>query len=396
MALSNQPSENDLLNLINSQVSEGKLIDYKVGLSVNADEEKKEFLADVTSFANTSGGHLIIGMKEDKGLPAELPGIQIDDPDKTKLRLEGIIRDGISERIAGVVIHPVQLKNGNWAIVIYIPKSWLAPHMVSFKNSSRFYARNSAGKYQLDIPEIRQAFLFSEGLAERIKGYRLDRLSQIEAGSTPIPVSDNAKLILHSIPLSAFQTGQLIDLPTAGQNYYNFFGEQNFLSRYNLDGLLLFLNPYNEPNTLEYLQVFRASHIEYTNSFIIGSDLWGGPKTNKILITEVEKESIKVTKNILDYQKSLGVEPPIMIAMSMLHVKGYVFGNTSNLRIDAAYNNRSIDRDNLILPDVLIDEFPGSIEDVGKVLKPIFDAIWNAAGWPYSYNYKEGAWKPSR
>src|SRR5687768_2178235 len=112
MALANVPTENDLLNLIESQVSEGKQIDYKIGLSINTDEEKKEFLADVTSFANTSGGRLVIGMNEDKGLPIELLGIQIDDIDKTKLKLEGIIRDGISEKLAGVVIHALQLKNG--------------------------------------------------------------------------------------------------------------------------------------------------------------------------------------------------------------------------------------------------------------------------------------------
>ena len=396
MALSSQPSEIDLTNLINNQISEGKVIDFKTALLVNNDEDKKEFLADVTSFANTSGGHLIIGMKEDKGLPIELPGIQIDDADKTKLRLEAMIRDGVSKRIPGVVIHLVQLKNGNWAVVIYIPKSWLAPHMVSFKNSSRFYARNSAGKYQLDIEEIRQAFLFSESIADRIRNYRLDRLSQIGAGNTPAPLNDNPKLILHSIPLPAFQSSALIDLSLAGQNYYTFFAEQRFSSRYNIDGVLLFLAPPGDQNALEYLQVFRQSHIEYVNSFIIGSDFWGIPKPNQILITEVEKESIKITKNILDFQKSLGVEPPIILAMSMLQVRGYSFGNMPGLRVEAALNRHGIDRDNLILPDILIDRFPNSLEDVGKDLKPIFDALWNAAGWPYSYNYQDGIWKSSR
>ena len=31
--------------------------------------------------------------------------------------------------------------------------------MTTFKNASKFYARNSAGKYQLDVGELRTAFI---------------------------------------------------------------------------------------------------------------------------------------------------------------------------------------------------------------------------------------------
>jgi hypothetical protein len=50
-----------------------------------------------------------------------------------------------------------------------------------------------------------------------------------------------------------------------------------------------------------------------------------------------------------------------------------------------------IDRDVLQLPDVLIED-----ENLaaGKIMRPIFDAIWNAAGWEKCFNYDEdGRWK---
>ncbi len=47
-------------------------------------------------------------------------------------------------------------------LVIRIPRSYGAPHMVTFQNTSRFYTRNSAGKHQLDVSEIRSAFALSE------------------------------------------------------------------------------------------------------------------------------------------------------------------------------------------------------------------------------------------
>ena len=46
----------DLQNLIVNGVSESKTIEYKSELPLNTGDAKKEFLADVSSFANTSCG----------------------------------------------------------------------------------------------------------------------------------------------------------------------------------------------------------------------------------------------------------------------------------------------------------------------------------------------------
>ena len=57
-----QIKEADLQSLIDNAVSERKTIEYKQVLKVGSDSERKEFLADVSSFANASGGDLIIGI----------------------------------------------------------------------------------------------------------------------------------------------------------------------------------------------------------------------------------------------------------------------------------------------------------------------------------------------
>lgn len=57
-------------------VSEGRTIDYKRELPGNSDGDKKEFLADVSSFANTSGGDLILGVDENAGVPIQITGFQ--------------------------------------------------------------------------------------------------------------------------------------------------------------------------------------------------------------------------------------------------------------------------------------------------------------------------------
>ncbi|WP_455368964.1 hypothetical protein [[Eubacterium] cellulosolvens] len=52
-----------------------------------------------------------------------------------------------------------------------------------------------------------------------------------------------------------------------------------------------------------------------------------------------------------------------------------------------------IDRENLLIPDVLIDKY----DIIPKnVLKSCFDLIWNSCGYPKSLNYdKSGELKPS-
>lgn len=54
-------------------------------------------------------------------------------------------------------------------------------------------------------------------------------------------------------------------------------------------------------------------------------------------------------------------------------------------------DSQPIDRDVAILPEVQA----GSLDDddVPTVMRPIFDAVWNACGHPRSYNYTEsGVW----
>jgi len=100
--------EEDLQTLVNNSVSERKTIEYKQSLPKDSDSDKKEFLADISSFANASGGDIILGMAEDKntGAPKSLDGLSIENPDQETLRLESIIRDGIEPRIPSVTISP--------------------------------------------------------------------------------------------------------------------------------------------------------------------------------------------------------------------------------------------------------------------------------------------------
>jgi hypothetical protein len=51
---------------------------------------------------------------------------------------------------------------------------------------------------------------------------------------------------------------------------------------------------------------------------------------------------------------------------------------------------QSIDRDTLVLPEVVIQDLSSKAKDI---LKPILDLVWNACGYPCSLNFdSNGNW----
>lgn len=163
-----QLEEDDLTELIAKQVPEGRALDYKRELPGGSDADKRELLYDLSSFANAGGGHIVYGMEETRGLPVALPGLGSVDPDSAVLRLDSAAAAAIDPRILGLSFRAVPLSAGGHAVVVAIPKSTAAPHMVTFGGQQRFWSRNSAGKYQMSVAELRAAFT-SAGLLAAIR-----------------------------------------------------------------------------------------------------------------------------------------------------------------------------------------------------------------------------------
>ena len=101
-----------------------------------------------------------------------------------------------------------------------------------------------------------------------------------------------------------------------------------------------------------------------------------------------EEELLKAIPRFLNIQKSLGIAPPVFVMLSLLGVNGYIMG------VSDSFSRRSrsypIDRDDLIVPEIMLEDYDS---DIPKSIRPAFDAIWNASGWPKSLNYNgDGKW----
>lgn len=379
--------EADVRLLLDNQIAERKVIEYKSALPGPKDAEKKEFLADVSSFANASGGVLLYGVPAQKGIPHPPIGLQIPDPDALVLQLESVIRTGISPRIPNVTVKPVPLQGGGFVVVIQVPRSWASPHRVTFQGWDKFFSRTSAGKYPLDVHELRAAFVLSESTAERVRAFRLERLSKIVADEAPVPLTEGPKMILHLVPFTAFDPSTRSDLLVLTKDMALLqpigFGFDHH--RFNLDGLLTYDVRRGATGADGYLQVFRNGCIEAVDAY------WVRATPDKPLIPSVayEQKILQVLPKYLEIERRLGMQPPVVIMLTLHAVKGYALA-VSTARSPFGGVSHTIDRDTLVIPEVLLEDL--NLDPVA-IMRPIFDAVWNAAGLPRSMNYDaDGKW----
>ncbi|MFC1715230.1 helix-turn-helix domain-containing protein [Candidatus Poribacteria bacterium] len=369
--------EQDLQYLVNNSVLESKTIEYKQALSGNSDSEKKEFLADVSSFANASGGDLIYGINvnSDTGEPESLDGLAVQNVDNEIARLENMIRDGIRPRISSVTVRSINLSNTNVVLIIRIPRSWNIPHRVIFKGHDKFYGRNSNGKYPLDVGELRTMFNLSETLAEKIRNFRENRISTIVANEGPVFLVDNPKIVLHLIPMSSFSPGQRYDISIAVDlvKRMELMNWSGWYYRYNLDGFLTHTTV-KEEGAYNYMQLHKNGIIEKVDGRTIG-------KEKSLPNDDYEQKLMESLKACLAFMSNLSVEVPILLFLSLLDVKECRMQFRGFLD-----QGHAIDRDMLVLPEVIVEDYD---MPVGDILKPCFDSIWNACGFARCFNYDE-------
>ncbi len=374
--------ETDLKELIDASVPEGLRIEYKRETYGNSDSEKREALKDISAFANSHGGHLIIGVTDNNGVATSLSGIDGCDIDAEILRLEQLIRTGIEPRILSIRIMPILLKSGTHVIVIRVPHSWNLPHRVCAQNSNRFWIRNSCGVHEASMEELRNLFTLTSDVFDKIRNFRIDRIKMITEERWQRPLFNNGRLILHIVPLSAFSSHEKIELENASATHKMFspIGSMGMTPRFNFDG---FINERGGEFNYGYTQIFRNGIIEATKANIViereGIRFIPGKS--------IEEQLFQILPSFIDGLRQINVSPPLVILLSFEGVEGVKYIVSRDELI-----NEPIDRPLLLLPECILEEF-GTEHDYHRAVKPAFDALWNAVGYSHCMFYNnDGVW----
>lgn len=381
-------AEADLQQLIEAGTPESKRIEYKRALPEASDQGKVKFLKSVTALANTQGGELIYGMDATDGIPRQLCALAMPSADQILQRLESLCADGVEPRLSGVQYRFVPLIDGGEVLVIRVAKSWNTPHRVTSSGHAHFYGRNAAGVYQLDVGELRQAFTFSESVAERIRAFRANRLLAIGNDDAPAPLTDGARIVLHVVPLQSLTSDLRIDVAARTQQQLQLLqmisplgSSSSFGQRLNLDGRLTYSTAHDSKEWT-YALLFRSGIIEAV-------EVCEGRGDDKYIPSQAyEQNIIEALRSYLTALRELAVATPAYIFLALLGVAGHRFA-VDNRRLGGR-DHHYADRDALVLPELLIEDWT---VDPAEVMRPLFDMVWNAFGYERSFNYDQnGHW----
>jgi hypothetical protein len=367
----------DIEQLVANAVPESRTLEYKKNISIGGDKEKKEFLADISSFANADGGDIIYGLSEVEGIANELAGITENDMDSFLQKIDNLLRDGIQPRIL-YKIKTINTLDNKFIILINIDKSWNRPHRVILGGHDKFYSRNSNGKYALDTFELRDMFNFSNTLISKISMFKNERLLSILDGDLPVPIFQKGNVILHFIPFDSIVS---LNIPVGkikekASNLGLLFWDHGHNSQYNLNGFLLY-SSHGDAFSYDYTQLFRNGTIEAVDGLMFDDKI--------IPILAFEAHILAYFKSALKYLESLNVQFPVHFSISLINVRGYELPE-NNTVYSHVWGKKYITNDIIKIPESIIYNFDIKPE---SVLQPMFDIIWNACGCEKSINFDE-------
>lgn len=376
--------QSDFQALIDAETSEGRDLEYKQEFPGKGDSDKIPFLAQISAFANTVGGRLIIGMEAEKGIAKSCGGIDVENPDQSRLALEQMIRTGLAPVVVGVRIKYFKLENAKYMIVIEVPKSYSGPHCVIAKDNGRFYARNSGGKYVMDVYELRRAFVDSEELSSKIRQFRLDRITSIMAEETPVPLMSGGKGILHLVPFDAPRATVRVNVVQIEKEprHLKPLGASGWDCKLNLDGAVSFAGP-RQTAKRDYTQIYRDGIIEAVQTF-------AEHEGRKIIPGgAIERELLEGVQGYLFSMKGLELPCPIYLFYTLGGVRQYELAWRNGY--SASETQGRCDRDVMIFPEIVIQDYDVNLE---ATLHPLFDMMWNAFGYSGSPHFDNaGHWR---
>jgi len=371
-------SADKILALADEKTPESRVLDYK--LQLPSSDGNKEFLADVSAFANAGGGDIVYGIAEETdeagkslGRPGDAPGITLagETAERAVIRLHQMCQSGLDPAIPGLRINTWTSSDGRLFFVVRVPRSWVAPHMVSVDGSTRFFVRNDKAKYVMDREQIRQAFLFSDSIHDRLQEFRNRQTARVLAGTVGIPFHNTWKRIVHLVPLAGLNGGLSIDfraftpasgkLPVLG-------GTLN--RRPNVDGMVFAYDFSGKHDSLEYLQVFRNGAIEHIRTGAQETEGARGDVPGEV----VESGLIRDFKTYMDFYKSQAIPMPSVMMVSLVDVAGRhlpLHEYTAVRPVELTF-----DRDVIALPELWLENHDSD----PITIRPVIEAFWQAGG----------------
>ncbi len=158
-----QISDEAIRELVSKRYGERQTLEFKSGYEYKTGDDAKnletmiELLEDISSFANASGGYLIVGIREDgKGKAAKFEYTSDHTPESLRRSIRSLCNKHIQDTPKGILSEERDV-DGNKIVLVHIAESAMKPHMVILGESTCFVTRSGDGKHKMSLAEIRDA-----------------------------------------------------------------------------------------------------------------------------------------------------------------------------------------------------------------------------------------------
>lgn len=212
-------------------------------------------------------------------------------------------------------------------------------------------------------------------ILKKIDEFHEKRIEKLKRNETPAPLTEGAKMVLYYIPVGAFKNSKYYDLSEFNKRIHSLgVNRVNYLDQtYNFDSLFCYIE--SERKCDRYFQIS-------TNGIIDTVDSKFYSKEEKIIyLSKIEEKVIAYTKDAFLIQKELGVKPPVAFYFNLLGISGLSFPAH---QLHFPQRGHPIYVDDLNFPKIIVDKFDIEVENL---LRITFYRMWNACGYPKSFNY---------
>lgn len=359
----------DLQRLVTDQVQERDTIEYKRDMYGNSDADKREMLKDITSLANHHGGYLLIGIDEnEEGIPINIVGIE---PNNDVERITSCCLNSVDKRIVGLDIKDISLGTGRGVIVISIPESINAPHMVTHTGLNQFWKRHGRQKDKMTIDEIGEAFdrkLSNLNRLDRFLFTRKVEILETIGAQTELVISSSPAFLGEKVIFSNQDDNllQIISNPPQALASGSIHCGRPYPT---INGLRADQSTpyYNEVSFDEYIEIYRNGYIE------LGSKIKRDSEYGKFIASLVE---IPILVNFMVFIQKIYEQylplTPIVVNFSIYNAKDIWLAVSKHAGED---NHVKWQKEHLELGKFYAENLP----DERKLLtKAICDRLWQS------------------
>jgi len=246
-----------------------------IHLEYKLDGSSDGILSDICAFANSQGGYILIGVKEDKskgeGYPESIPGIT--NSDNLEIELREKIKDNISPSILGWASRKLTV-NGKTILIIQIPNSQNKPHFYKQKGYQPFPFRQTRSTKFLTMDDVKNQILVRSDSNNRINT-ELEKILNLNLNEQFL------KPVMTLIAIPTYFGQDFIDVSNDNIKQFiralphnpNVFNrnclEVNGTVRYCLEGIeKVEYRPSGESIGYRYLRIYRNGTLEYSQTGI--------------------------------------------------------------------------------------------------------------------------------